>query len=80
MDTIAYIRYYLYYVASFLRYIVSFVATKLEKYPTEVKVAAVISVLCGFTIVVIFIRMLFMSGSRKNLRLLRERNQGDWRV
>ena len=72
MDTIAYIRYYLYYVASFLRYIVSFVATKLEKYPTEVKVAAVISVLCAFTIVVIFIRMLFMSGSRKSLRLLRE--------
>lgn len=75
MDTIAYIRYYLYYVASFLRYIVSFVATKLEKYPTEVKVAAVISVLCGFTIVVIFIRMLFMSGSRKNLRLLREHTE-----
>ena len=75
MDTIAYIRYYLYYVASFIRYIVSFVASKLEKYPVEVKVAAVITVLCGFTIFVLFVRMLFMSGYRKSLRLLREHTE-----
>ena len=75
MDTIAYIRYYLYYVASFIRYIFSFVASKLEKYPVEVKVAAVITVLCGFTIFVLFVRMLFMSGYRKSLRLLREHTE-----
>ena len=72
MDTIAYIRYYFYYVASYIRYIVSFVASKLEKYPVEVKVAAVISVLCGFVMFALFVKMLFMSRNRKSLRLLRE--------
>ena len=72
MDTIAYIRYYLYYIASYIRFIVSFVASKLEKYPTEVKVAAVITVLCAFTIFVLFIRMLIMSGYRKSMNQLRE--------
>ena len=75
MDTIAYLRYYLYYVASYIRFIVSFVASKLEKYPTEVKVAAVIAVLCVFTMFVLFVRMLIMSGYRKSLRLLREHTE-----
>jgi len=75
MDSIAYLRYYFYYVASYIRYIVSFVASKLEKYPTEVKVAAVISVLCAFTMVALFIKMLFMSRNRKTLRLLREHTE-----
>ena len=75
MDTIAYLRYYLYYVASYIRFVVSFVASKLEKYPTEVKVAAVIAVLCVFTMFVLFVRMLIMSGYRKSLRLLREHTE-----
>ena len=75
MDTIAYLRYYLYYVASYIRFVVSFVASKLEKYPTEVKVAAVIAVLCVFTMFVLFVRMFIMSGYRKSLRLLREHTE-----
>lgn len=75
MDTIAYLRYYLYYVASYIRFVVSFVASKLEKYPTEVKVAAVIAVLCVFAMFVLFVRMLIMSGYRKSLRLLREHTE-----
>ena len=71
MDTIAYLRYYFYYVTSYIRYGVSYIASKLENYPTEVKVAAVISVLCGVTMFLLFVRMLFMSGSRKRAKELR---------
>lgn len=75
MDSIDYLEFYYYYAASYIRYVVSFVASKLEKYPTEIKVAAVISVICGFVMIILFLRMLFMSGGRKRIRLLKEHTE-----
>ena len=75
MDTIKYIDFYYYYAASYIRYLVSFVANKLEKFPPEIKVAAVISVLCGFAMIALFLKMLFMSGNRKRIRLLKEHTE-----